>query len=314
MKRWLRIALGLGLLGFLVSRTDLGELDVRWDATMLLAVAAGIVLLAAAQALSAMRWRVLLGPSAPGLGYLYRLYLIAAFFSLFLPTAVGGDAVRAAAATQSMADGGKAVGTVVADRVLGVVALAAYLLVGLALVGGPAGLGLGQMVGGKTIGAAGAALAGLGLLGWLFRSRLGRLFDFGRRVGAALLELAQSPHQLVLGLLLGFAVQTAYLFAWLALAKGLGLAVPTASFLVTVPLVSLSTMAPITLSGVGVREGAWILLLRPYGVPAANALALSLVYFGCWMVVAAIGGVLFSLYGTANRSAPPPAEPSAAKI
>ncbi|MFN0178717.1 MAG: YbhN family protein [Gemmatimonadales bacterium] len=306
MTRWIRIALGLALLGFLLGKADFGQLTIRWSGTVLLAAIAATILLATAQALSALRWLVLLGPTSVRWAYLYRLYLIAAFWSLFLPTAVGGDAVRAAAASQSMGDSGKAVGTVLADRVLGVVALAVYLAVGLALVGGPAGLGMGKwIVTGRSLVAIGGTALGVIALGWLLRDRLRRVIEFGRRVVATFADLARDPRRLILGLGLGFAVQTAYLFAWLVLARGLGLQVPTASFLVTVPLVSASTMAPITLSGVGVREGAWIVLLKPYGVPAANALAMSLVYFGCWTLVAATGGVLFAMYGTADRRPQP---------
>lgn len=113
------------------------------------------------------------------------------------------------------------------------------------------------------------------------------------------MEVAREPRRLLAAIALGLAVQAAYVVAWIVLARTLDLPLPLTSFLITVPLVSLSTMAPITLSGVGVREGAWILLLKPYGVPAADALALSLIYFGCWMVVAGIGGLWFAARGTA---------------
>jgi hypothetical protein len=42
-------------------------------------------------------------------------------------------------------------------------------------------------------------------------------------------------------------------------------------------------------------------------VAAANALAMSLIYFGCWMLVAASGGILFAIYGTELRGSVTPA-------
>lgn len=289
---------GLGLLTLLLRNADFDQLSVSWSWVLGGTAALGIGLLAVAQGLSALRWKTLLGPESAPWAYLFRLYLVAAFFSLFLPTAIGGDAVRAAAASRSLGQPSQVIGTVLADRMLGVAALAAYLAVGLALVGGPEGLGLGGVASAKTVTITSGAAALVVLVGYLFRRRLPPLLRFLSGIASAFQVLAREPKRLGLALVLGVLVQTAYLLAWIAFAHGLGLAIPTESFLVTVPLVSLSTMAPITLSGVGVREGAWIVLLKPYGIPAANALALSLFYFGCWMVVAASGGVLFAWRGT----------------
>ena len=295
--RWVRIGLGAALLAALVSRADFAGLTVRFTGAVALGAAAAIVCLATAQGLSALRWRILLGPGAPPWPYLFRLYLIAAFFSLFLPTAVGGDAVRAAAASRSLGQTSRMVTTVLADRMLGVLALATFLVIGLAVSGGGAVLGFDWKIRPAVwLGAAGAA-AGLALLVWIARRRLAAPLRFAREAWQAVVEMVRRPGRLAVALLTGFAVQAAYLLAWIVLARGLELPVPTSSFLLTVPIVSASTMAPITLSGVGIREGAWILLLRPYGVGSADALALSLTYFACWILVAAVGGVLFSFLG-----------------
>ena len=50
-------------------------------------------------------------------------------------------------------------------------------------------------------------------------------------------------------------------------------------------------------SGLGVREGAWLLLLAPLGIPAAHAVAYGLLYFLCVMAVAGVGGLLFAVRG-----------------
>ncbi len=51
-------------------------------------------------------------------------------------------------------------------------------------------------------------------------------------------------------------------------------------------------MLPISLSGLGVREGSLILMLQPYGVSAPAAVALSLLILGRGLVSPAIGGLL----------------------
>jgi hypothetical protein len=51
-------------------------------------------------------------------------------------------------------------------------------------------------------------------------------------------------------------------------------------------------MLPISISGFGVRVGAMVFLLRPYGVSATDAIALSLLLFGGRLWIGTIGGLL----------------------
>jgi uncharacterized membrane protein YbhN (UPF0104 family) len=59
------------------------------------------------------------------------------------------------------------------------------------------------------------------------------------------------------------------------LGLGLGLTVPFAYYLLFMPLGLLLLLLPISISGFGVPQGAIVWLLRPMGVPDAQAFALS---------------------------------------
>jgi glycosyltransferase 2 family protein len=48
---------------------------------------------------------------------------------------------------------------------------------------------------------------------------------------------------------------------------------------------------PISISGLGIREGALVFLLNPYGVPAADAVALSFLLRGVGLCIGGIGGL-----------------------
>ena len=70
---------------------------------------------------------------------------------------------------------------------------------------------------------------------------------------------------------------------------------------VTVPFISLGwiravvqllVFLPISIAGLGVREGGLMLALEPYGVSGTNAVALSLLVFAIGILVGAIGGAL----------------------
>jgi uncharacterized membrane protein YbhN (UPF0104 family) len=76
-------------------------------------------------------------------------------------------------------------------------------------------------------------------------------------------------------------------------ARALGLRVDTAYFFLFVPLLAVIVSLPISLNGIGVREGAGILLFGLVGLDRASAFALQ---FGTYLVavgVSLIGGMVF---------------------
>ena len=62
------------------------------------------------------------------------------------------------------------------------------------------------------------------------------------------------------------------------LAPGLGVHLPVVQFMVVLMLVFLVSSLPISLGGLGAREGAMMALMLPLGVDAASVLALSVAY------------------------------------
>jgi hypothetical protein len=59
-----------------------------------------------------------------------------------------------------------------------------------------------------------------------------------------------------------------------------------------VAVVSLLQALPISIAGIGVREGAYIYLLQLQGVDGSRALALSLTLFALQIAMAIVGGTL----------------------
>ena len=73
----------------------------------------------------------------------------------------------------------------------------------------------------------------------------------------------------------------------------LGLSVPAAYFFLFVPLLAVIVSLPISLNGIGVREGAGMLLFGMVGLNRASAFALQ---FGTYLVavgVSMLGGLVF---------------------
>lgn len=300
---FLRIGAGVLLLAFVASRVDFATLTVRWDARAAAGAAATLALVVLAQALSALRWRLVLGPDdAAPLGRLLRLYLVGQFFSLFLPTSVGGDAVRAVAVSRGARRPAWAVSSVVFERFLGLVAMFALLTLGGVLAPGVFRASAGRASLGWTPTAAqlvagGIALVALAAVGIRLLRRSPRVRRVAGEAAALWTHFAARPGAFAAALAVSALVQGAYVAGWAALALGLRLPVRPEEMLVFVPFVSIAAMLPVTVSGIGVREGAWVLLLAPYGVSAADAVAFSLAYFLAFLLVGAAGGVLFALGG-----------------
>jgi len=70
---------------------------------------------------------------------------------------------------------------------------------------------------------------------------------------------------------------------------------PLVTWFAVVPLVALAMVLPISVSGVGIREGGLAFLLAPHGVAAEKAVAIGLLWFLTTICCGLVGGVLFLL-------------------
>jgi uncharacterized membrane protein YbhN (UPF0104 family) len=128
-RRWLTVAVKAAitilLIAWLVHRIEIGPaigrlaaIDVGWTIAALVAMTVQLLL-------AGWRW-ALIGAAIDGpprRGSIVRLTFVGQFFNQTLPSAIGGDAVRAWMAAREGLPAGKAVSGVVADRVVGLVVL-----------------------------------------------------------------------------------------------------------------------------------------------------------------------------------------------
>ena len=305
MKKYWRILGSLILVGLLVWRIDWGQVAsafAQLDVTYWL-LALGLYVLT--QGVSALRWQMLAATLGLGgrLWDYFSYYFVGMFFNLVLPTSVGGDVVRAwylgrpDPTSQDM--DGQAVGrrtaaflSVLADRVNGFAVLIAVACV--AALCCPTALPAWISATVAGIGAAGL----LGLASLPFLPRLRRMLS-GRPRLARLLDGAdlclRDRHSMVSVTLLSLVVQLAnVVLAWLV-GEGLGLPIPPLYYGVLIPLVSILTLLPISLNGMGLREAGTVLLLAPLGVSSASAVTLSLLIFAVYAAASLAGGLFYLL-------------------
>jgi uncharacterized protein (TIRG00374 family) len=245
----------------------------------------------------AFRWRLLL--SAKGidvpLGWLTRTFFVALFAGQFLPAAIGGDAVRAVELGRRTHDAPEAVASVLIDRLVGLVSLVVLAVAAVVLGGGSARRP------GVIAAEAAFGVAAAGTLALLFSSRLrgvvarvleprsdGHRLAAGGRFYDALHSYRGHRGTLVLVGALALAVQLARVGVIALLTRALSIDVPDSVILLTGPVVFASLALPVSLNGIGVREGVFVYFLHGYAArPEAVALGLAFYAVG---TITALGG------------------------
>lgn len=300
-----KLVVTTGLLFYLAGKVSLGPALAQMAAMHPAAAIGAAVLTLLQLALGAVRWRLisaLLEAPMP-LDRALRFTLIGQFFNQVLPTALGGDAVRAWLASRDGAPLGRAVRAVVCDRVIGLVALAIIISATLLAMPrfAPGALPLRELWRAAAV----VALAGLPALYFfgeplarrLQRQRLvrpvGRLIE---DVRAALFSPATSASTMAASL----AAHVLAVASICLCANGMGIALDFGAAMTVVPAIVLVSMAPVSIAGWGVREGATIVGLGLLGVGASDALAVS-VAFGLVQIVVGIPGGALWLAGRRGR-------------
>jgi uncharacterized protein (TIRG00374 family) len=122
----------------------------------------------------------------------------------------------------------------------------------------------------------------------------GRVGEQIRRLYASCHSYRQARASLVWVILLAFVSHAGAVLMVYVLSMALSLQVGVVYFFVFVPLITVSTILPISLGGIGVQEGAFAYFFSLVGMPLAGALALSLL-LRVLSIVASLPGGLLSL-------------------
>ncbi|MBI4729499.1 MAG: flippase-like domain-containing protein [Acidobacteria bacterium] len=306
LKLALRVAVGGAVIGFLLSRGDPRALAraIGDSRPGYVAAAFGVFLLGVA--VSALRWQVFLRPLGILLGAptVLRLYFVGMFFNAFLPTGIGGDAYKAARLRRGPGTLAPALASVLLDRLAGLMALGAIGLVAVAVRAGAGDFGgpsRARVVGLAGLLAAGSITAGALVVAFGDRFLRGRegtgmLSRLGRAI-SAVCRGGRDRRAAATGGIYGIAFQALVMVSQVFLARALRLDVPVAGLVAVVVLSSLASMIPVTINGLGFREGAYVWGFGAYGTAHDSALAFALLVLAVLLATSAVGGLVYVLAG-----------------
>lgn len=291
------------MLVLLLPRIDLSSLLPESHADAMAYVALGLLVTLAGLVLSAWRWqRVLVVLEVPaGLRSLFAHYLAGQFVGNFLPSTIGGDVLRVSRLSAS-APGTASFASVVLERLTGWVVLPLLTLAGLGLrpsllaLGVASRLALALAAGTLTVLAVVLTVAGSRRLAGRFAANDG----WTRFIGAIHLgveRLRRHPGAAAGVLGVATAYQLSTVAAVYLATRALGLHLPMAAVLAFAPVVAIVQVLPLSLNGLGAREGAFVLFLGPLGVGAGQAIAVGLLVYAMTLTVSLLGAPAFAVGG-----------------
>jgi hypothetical protein len=221
---------------------------------------------------------------------------VGAFFSIFLPTGMGGDAVKMVMLGESTGRIPEAIGVTLVDRAIGL-----WTLFGLALLALPFTYQLLPTNWGLTIFLvsvmgfiAGILILGTPLLLWIGnkftlpgQDKINRFYISVSKLGYVALGWAAFISVIFNGLLILFNI---------LIANSVDVYLPPGVFILLTPIISLSLSLPLSIGGLGVREATYLALFQPLGVSPEIAVVMSLFNYGITnILIGLIGGLLFAL-------------------
>ena len=229
---------------------------------------------------STMRWRLLL-PNEFKEKKLFSFYMIGAFFNTFLPGVIGGDAVKTYYLYKEINSGSISLSSVFMDRYIG---FASLMIMGL----------VAYIIGFNYIKGS--------IVEWLLPAiilafLIGSLVVFGLRFGKKIRVLSQfyghfdnyrnQRALLAKTFFLSLIVQMLNIISIYVITLGLGQHISLMYFFIFFPVITTISTVPISISGLGVREGAFVLLFGLVGIKPEMATAMSF----AWFLSVAFGGL-----------------------
>lgn len=286
----LKVAVSVALILWLLRKIDVHHIAAHWQQTdwMFLVLTAPIVFLACT-IIIVLRWYLLLKQQGLCIPFwsLVVVHTKGAFLGSLLPGGTtAGDIYRMYSLSKSTGTKSVPISSVLVERAIGVVSLLIFSLGALfysvfqnhseALM--PVAKSV--FIGAIALSSATALCATFYRKGYLSRYSTNRiawkLQSFMATIPKYFSNKVVLGKVFVLSLLLQLTIAS-----WIyAVSYAIHVPVPFSVLCVTIPLIHLFTLIPISVGGAGVREAAYVFFLNPFGISPSGAVAIALVGIG----------------------------------
>lgn len=296
----------LVLISLLIYAVDFNSFINEIKKTRLLFLIIGLSFSIPGILLSTYKWQILLqahGIQQVGFWHLWRLYYIGMFFSNFLPTEVGGDVIRSYNVGKASGRQAEAFAAVTMERMTGLVAMVIYSFAGIFL-----NWSFATRLGLIQIGLLGLAIMMVALF-LLFHKGFARWAKRKLEIGPvkkmidklkgfylSLADYSKKPSLMANAMILSVVFQFLAIASVHFLLLAIDISVSFSMLILIVPMVSLISIIPISINGIGLREGAFVFLFSQIGVAPSESFAVSIFYRIASLLPSLFGGGIY-LFG-----------------
>lgn len=296
VKRIIQLLVSIGGFAYIFYKIPLSEVIDNWNISMTPWILAMLVAATLVMAIQANRWKGLSvqGPEIPFKTY-YAYTAMGYFFNNLLPTGFGGDAVKSLAFGKKFNQTSQSVSAVLLARIQGLLAM--FLCFFLAL---PFALNQAEIPIAYTITMTVALLACMVIVVLcLFSDKipiphfLTDRLAFIPKLQNSLSIYRKHKKQILLSSLDSLWLQLLTLFIAYAYFRAVGVDIDISILVVFTSITTVISMVPISLNGIGVREGTQVALFTGIlGIPASVVLSAGLLGYIPLLFQAAQGAVV----------------------
>ncbi len=298
---WFKITVSIGLISYLIFLVDWNRAFALLAVTDWFYLTIGALLWFLGLFFTSLRWHLILKDNKVDFSIFqaYKGYLRGMFYNIFLPGSIGGDMIRVGiCAFQSKCKLGTATASVLLERTAGIFSLFIFLFVVYFIffeefspifnIGFSRYLLIGGLV--FVIFIVMSVLVRNKLINCFPHGKLNKVFLFFR-VGIGTLSSLSGKTLLMVLILSGFS-QAVDILACFLFSKAIGIGLSLPVFFGVIPLVYLVIVLPISLGGLGVREGILVFLLSMFGIGTTEAITLSFIIYIDRIFYGTIGGLV----------------------
>ena len=302
--QFLKIIISLSLIAYLLAKNDwrniinkINSIDVTYF------VYASVLIVIVCPFLLSLRWKILLESEKNiTLSDTIKLTYAGLFFNLVFPGSVGGDTIKIALFYKMTKNSALAASSVVLDRIIGLIALTILSAISSCIYYKiTSDFSFSLESGGFLV----LLIIFLGLISLsfvqekflsLFRwLKFKKLEDFTKKSFEFICWFKSHPKILLSTILLSLIAQIVGVFATYFTGISLGVKASLGYYFLFYPMIGLITSIPVSISGIGVREGCFAYFFAKAGVPEFESISLSLISFFISVLAGILGGIIYSV-------------------
>ncbi|MCU1458685.1 MAG: putative integral rane protein [Actinomycetia bacterium] len=299
----LRISVSAVLMAVLLANIHLDKaLPKHRTVGTLLWLGAAVLVTWVGVVLSSWRWQLVLVAfdKRVRLRTLIRHTLAGLFVGNVLPSTIGGDVVKISRSAKDTGSASTAFASVVLERLTGFVTLPVLCFLGFLLhpaLFGTKGSWVALLTSGVAVVVLGMiiVIAGHPRLAGRFAGRENRTQFIGAvHIGVA--QLRRHPRQAIKILVVAFVFQVTSMLVFYCAVRALEAPVPFLTVLAMAPAVAMAQVLPLSLNGLGVREGMLVILLRGVnGVTHSQAIGIGILWLAATLIASLAGAIPFAV-------------------